>query len=111
MDPVYGASDGPYDEKGCRAERFLCFASRQKLASTRYIAIPPCVWGDPRKGLLAPDLLPIRTEFISVKRTNSTFRHTGVMAPWQMKGVLVPKEEASGPRPWDRPDRRGVELV
>jgi hypothetical protein len=54
-----------------------------------YLALPPCVWGDPALGLVAPPLLRWETNLISIKKVNSTYGHTGEMALWQGRGVLV----------------------
>jgi hypothetical protein len=58
-----------------------------------YIAIPPCLWGDAADGLQEPVLLPLDTTLLSIKQCNSTMHHTGDMAMWQMRGIVVPKEE------------------
>ena len=36
--------------------------------------------------------LPLETELLSIKKNNNTYTHTGEMASWQMRGVLVPKK-------------------
>ncbi|VEU35647.1 unnamed protein product [Pseudo-nitzschia multistriata] len=92
-----GGNDGAYDEEG-------------------FLAIPPCLWSHDqsrsstttstttsplrkhgretsRDGpplLPAPRFLSMDTTLLSIKRANSTFPHTGDMASWQMRGVLVP---------------------
>lgn len=54
-----------------------------------YLAVPPCVWGDPAEGLQEPPLLSWDTNLTSIKRANSTYAHTGEMALWQGRGILV----------------------
>jgi len=82
MEPEFGASDEVYDERG-------------------YVALPPCLWGEPSDGLQAPELLTLDTELLSIKRNNNTVGHYGEMASWQMRGVLVPRESSSSsPRRW-----------
>ena len=75
VEPVFGRgeSDMPYDENS-------------------FIAIPPCLWGDAKEGLAPPQLLSLDTTLLSIKRNNNTIPHTGEMASWQMRGILVPKE-------------------
>lgn len=53
-----------------------------------YLALPPCVWGDPALGLVAPPLLRWETNLYSIKRVNNAYSHTGEMALWQGRGVL-----------------------
>jgi hypothetical protein len=53
-----------------------------------YLAVPPCVWGG-EDGLQAPPLLAWDTNLTSIKRANSTYAHTGEMALWQGRGILV----------------------
>jgi hypothetical protein len=76
VEPIYGESNdvnGPYGtEKG-------------------YLALPPCLWGSPSEGLASPVLLPLDAELLTIKRNNSTLPHTGDMALWQMRGVVVPR--------------------
>lgn len=70
--PIQGKTHRIYDEHG-------------------FLAIPPCLWGDPSEGLLEPELMSLSTTLLSIKRNNNTFAHTGDMASWQMRGVVVPK--------------------
>merc|ERR1719471_303870 len=72
-DPVYGESHEVFDELG-------------------YIAIPPCLWGS-EEGLVPPTFLSFETNLLSIKRNNNTNAHYGDMAMWQMRGVMVKKEE------------------
>lgn len=74
MEPIWGASDELYDEKG-------------------FLALPPCLWGDISEGLVEPELLTLDTTLLSIKRNNSTLGHTGEMAPWQMRAVVVPRKQ------------------
>eukprot|EP01062_Namystynia_karyoxenos_P058476 TRINITY_DN4_c0_g1_i1.p1 TRINITY_DN4_c0_g1~~TRINITY_DN4_c0_g1_i1.p1 ORF type:complete len:752 (+),score=166.73 TRINITY_DN4_c0_g1_i1:99-2258(+) len=67
---VHGTGDAVYDEKG-------------------YSYIPPCVWGTAEEGLPTPPAFSLDTEMISVGRYNSTYKHTGVMSFWQMRGAYV----------------------
>lgn len=76
MEPDRGQSDELYDEHG-------------------FLAIPPCLWGDEAQGLPPPELLSLDTTLLSIKRNNNTLGHTGEMALWQMRGVVVPKLEKS----------------
>merc|ERR1712232_952774 len=61
-----------------------------------FLAIPPCLWGDASEGLVEPELLTLDTTLLSIKRNNNTLPHTGEMASWQMRGILVRKEEKVG---------------
>lgn len=73
VEPIYGkSSDRVYDEEG-------------------FLALPPCLWGDPEEGLAPPVLLPLEAELVSIKRNNSTLPHTGEMALWQMRAIVVPR--------------------
>jgi hypothetical protein len=76
--PIYGESHDVFDEKG-------------------FLALPPCLWGNPDEGLEEPFLLPLNTTLLSIKRNNNTLPHTGDMALWQMRGVVVPNEQGSDP--------------
>jgi hypothetical protein len=53
-----------------------------------YVAIPPCLWGDGKQGLLAPLTLDPATNITAVKYFNNTFRHFGQMAQWTGLYVL-----------------------
>lgn len=71
-------------------------SSEEKYDEDGYIALPPCLWSeDPSRteGLPMPDLLQLNTTLMSIKRANSTYPHTGEMASWQMRGVVVPLDE------------------
>ena len=61
-----------------------------------YIAIPPCLWGSEEEGLVPPTFLSFETNLLSIKRNNNTNAHYGDMAMWQMRGVMVKKEEEEG---------------
>jgi hypothetical protein len=75
VEPIHGKGQGgQYDEHG-------------------FISIPPCLWGDASDGLLEPELLPLDTTLLSIKRNNNTLPHTGDMASWQMRGIVVRKED------------------
>lgn len=79
VEPTHGKGDHKklYDEQG-------------------FIAIPPCLWGtDESEGLPPPQLLSLDTTLVSIKRNNNTLGHTGEMASWQMRGVVVPKKISS----------------
>ena len=56
-----------------------------------FLAIPPCLWGAEEQGLMPPQLISLDTTLLSVKRNNNTLPHTGEMASWQMRGVIVPR--------------------
>lgn len=75
MEPEFGASDEVYDERG-------------------YVALPPCLWGDISEGLQQPELLPLDTTLLSIKRNNNTVGHYGEMASWQMRAAVIPRAEA-----------------
>eukprot|EP00978_Attheya_sp_CCMP212_P008412 scaffold19815_cov58-Attheya_sp.AAC.3 len=74
VEPIHGQSHKVYDEQG-------------------FIQIPPCLWGDAAEGLVEPELLSLDTTLLSIKRNNNTLPHTGDMALWQMRGVVVPNRE------------------
>jgi hypothetical protein len=82
MEPVRGQSVDLYNEHG-------------------FLAIPPCLWGDIAEGLLEPELLSLDTTLLSIKRNNNTLGHTGEMASWQMRGIVVPRHPKT-------PAREGV---
>merc|ERR1711935_925746 len=67
--------------------------SQEKYDERNYLAIPPCLFGDPKDGLLEPELLTLDTALLGIKRNNSTFPHTGEMASWQMRAIVVPQDE------------------
>ena len=74
-----------------------------------YIAIPPCLWGSEEEGLVPPTFLSFETNLLSIKRNNNTNAHYGDMAMWQMRGVMVKKEEEErkaerGQVPWFHDD-------
>ena len=54
-----------------------------------YIAIPPCLWGEPKDGLEPPVFLRWNQNLTSIKINNNTNGHYGEMASWQTRGVLV----------------------
>ena len=74
MEPIRGQSNQVYDENG-------------------FLAIPPCLWGSEAEGLQPPELLSLDTNLLSIKRNNSTLSHTGEMASWQMRGIVIPKDQ------------------
>jgi hypothetical protein len=78
VEPIFGQgdSDKNYDEHG-------------------FLAIPPCLWGDEKEGLSRPHFLSLDTTLLSIKRNNSTLPHTGEMASWQMRGIVLPKKTRS----------------
>ncbi|CAJ1925741.1 unnamed protein product [Cylindrotheca closterium] len=78
----------------CKTEPSLGEGTGQKYDEHQYLAIPPCLFGDPKDGLLEPELLTLDTNLLAIKRNNSTLPHTGEMASWQMRGIVVPREEA-----------------
>lgn len=71
VEPTFGKTNKVYDEHG-------------------FLALPPCLWGDEREGLVRPSLLTLNSTLLSIKKNNSTLGHTGEMASWQMRGVVVP---------------------
>lgn len=58
-----------------------------------FLAIPPCLWGAPVDGLGSPRFLSSNTTLLSIKRNNNTMPHTGEMASWQMRGIVVMNED------------------
>ena len=55
-----------------------------------YLWLPPCQWSsDPASGLKPPPVLHLDTNLTTVKRTNNTNAHWGVMGIWQMRGAYV----------------------
>ena len=55
---------------------------------SRYVVLPPCLWGSASEGLEPPVYLPVGTPMFSIKRNRNTHTgHTGEMASWQMRGV------------------------
>ena len=79
VEPIVGQSNEVYDENG-------------------FLAIPPCLWGDSEEKLPPPELLSLDTTLLSIKRNNSTLPHTGEMASWQMRGIVIPKKEEGNSR-------------
>ena len=64
------------------------------IAGTRfdehgYLALPPCLWGSPEEELPPPILIPWNATIRAVKRSNSTYGHSGEMGLWQMRGTIV----------------------
>jgi len=90
-EPIYGKSHELYDEDG-------------------YLAIPPCMWFEVADGLLEPELLGLDTELFSIKRNNNAVGHYGEMASWQMRGILVSKNEVGDDVAWDH-RRYHIKLV
>jgi len=74
MKPEFGNGTETYNEEG-------------------YVALPPCVWGNPEDGLMEPPFLSLDTELLAIKKNNNTYGHYGEMASWQMRGVVVPKTD------------------
>ena len=68
-EPHYGQSDTAMDEAGYAA------------------GIPPCMWGTAEEGLPAPPVLSLYTNLTVIKKANSSVKHYGVMAHWQMRAV------------------------
>lgn len=75
----------------CHVEPIFGSNSNEKYGEDGFVAIPPCLWGDKSEGLAPPVLLSLNTTLLSIKRNNSTLGHTGEMASWQMRGVVVPQ--------------------
>lgn len=76
MEPIHGQSHELYDEHG-------------------YLAIPPCLYGDISEGLVEAELLGLNTTLLSIKRNNNSLPHTGEMASWQMRGIVIPQDATS----------------
>ena len=63
--------------------------SSKRYQEEHYLAIPPCLWSEHQDGLPQPELLSMDTTLLSIKRNNSTIPHTGEMASWQMRGIVI----------------------
>eukprot|EP00322_Chrysochromulina_rotalis_P000677 CAMPEP_0115847920 /NCGR_PEP_ID=MMETSP0287-20121206/10641_1 /TAXON_ID=412157 /ORGANISM="Chrysochromulina rotalis, Strain UIO044" /LENGTH=898 /DNA_ID=CAMNT_0003301789 /DNA_START=6 /DNA_END=2702 /DNA_ORIENTATION=+ len=62
-----------------------------KFDEAGYVALPPCLWGEPHESLAPPSWLPSLTPMYSIKRNRNTHAgHFGEMASWQMRGVAFP---------------------
>ena len=83
----------------CRVEPIYGKSEEEIFDEKDYLAMPPCLWGDPAEGLPSPVLLPLDAELLSIKRNNNTLAHTGDMALWQMRGVVVSKSQPSAEAP------------
>jgi hypothetical protein len=90
----------------CGVEPVRGQGSGEDYDEEHFIAIPPCLWGRKSEGLLPPFLLALDTTLLSIKRNNNTWGHTGEMASWQMRGVVVPRTPA--PSPADLPPLSAV---
>jgi len=80
----------------CAADALKGNGSLEPYDEEGYIAIPPCLWSSDDENdelgvLPRPVLLPLNATLLSIKRANATWAHTGEMASWQMRGVVVPK--------------------
>ena len=71
--PRRGQGDEVYDEKG-------------------YLFLPPCQWSETDPQLPRPPLLRLDANLSTVKRTNTTHYHYGVMGIWQMRGAYLPPD-------------------
>jgi len=69
-EPVLGSGSGAWNETG-----YL-------------LSIPPCVWGHD-KGLPPPPVLKKETRLLSIAKYNNTYKHTGVMSLWQIRGAYL----------------------
>jgi hypothetical protein len=67
---VHGQSEQVYDEAG-------------------YLFAPPCTWGSPQEGFLAPPVLFPNTTLRMTTAFNSTYGHPGQMGIWQMKAAFA----------------------
>ena len=52
------------------------------------VAIPPCVWGDGEE-FETPPVLHLESNLTTIKRSNNTNGHWGVMALWQMRAAYL----------------------
>ena len=68
--PSMGTGDAPMDE-------------------TDYLWLPPCQWGEEDPALRPPPKLGLDTKLRTVKRSNSSVHHYGVMGIWQMRGAYL----------------------
>ena len=73
--PVYGVGDAAMNESGYAA------------------GILPCLWGSAEEGLELPPVFPAGANVSAIKRSNSTLKHFGVMAHWQMRAVWATERE------------------
>eukprot|EP00980_Cylindrotheca_fusiformis_P016757 scaffold5048_cov121-Cylindrotheca_fusiformis.AAC.8 len=76
----------------CHTEPRYGKGQNAKYDEDNYLAIPPCLWGNAFKGLPEPELLSLDTTLLAIKRNNNTFPHTGEMASWQMRAIVVRKD-------------------
>jgi hypothetical protein len=54
-----------------------------------YLWLPPCQWGSAEEGLNVPPVLPVGTNFTSIKWANSSVAHSGAMAIWQGRAAYA----------------------
>ena len=54
-----------------------------------YLWLPPCQYGSSAEGLRPPPVLPVGTNLTSIKWTNNSVAHSGVMAIWQGRGAYA----------------------
>jgi hypothetical protein len=81
----------------CHVDTLKGSGSNESYDEKGFIAIPPCLWSNNNgtmkdqsvDGLPPAPFLPLNATLLSIKRANSTWPHTGEMASWQMRGVLV----------------------
>ena len=59
------------------------------MDETDYLWLPPCQWGDEDAALRPPPKLGLDTKLRTVKRSNSSVHHYGVMGIWQMRGAYL----------------------
>jgi hypothetical protein len=76
----------------CGVEPKYGKGQNKKYDEHRYLAIPPCLWGNASEGLPEPELLSLNTTLLAIKRNNNTLPHTGEMASWQMRAIVVRKD-------------------
>lgn len=87
----------------CHADALLGKGSGEANDEKDYLAMPPCLFGDPAsEGLPEPILLPLDAKLLAVIRHNNTQRHMGQMGHWQMRGVVIP---INSPGPLDEARR------
>jgi len=73
--------------------QLICHVEPQAGNSTmahyeeNYLWLPPCQFGNPADGYQAPPVLSMDTNLTSIKTTNSSVAHSGVMAIWQGRGA------------------------
>lgn len=72
----------------CRNEPIYGNSSEPMNEAAMVVGIPPCLWGD-EPGMKPPPLIHLDSNLTTIKRTNNTNGHWGVMALWQNRGAYL----------------------